>query len=296
MITIRETNYTTDIAVSVSGLAKVYDKFTIDDISFDIPKGCITGIIGPNGAGKSTTINLLLGLIQPDRGSMSIFGTPVCDSNSAMRQYIGTVLDEGNFYDFLTLKQMTRLISSFYSNWDQSVYDQLSAKLNLDQNKKISDLSKGMRMKYSISLALSHHAEILIMDEPTSGLDPIVREELLDILQEYMVDESKSVIFSTHITSDLDKIADYIILINDGKILLYEEKDTLLNRHCIVKGSTDLLDTDTEKLFININRNAYGFEALSSNRQEILTHFSDSVVIEKPDLEKVMLHYVRSDK
>jgi len=296
MITIRETNYTTDIAVSVSGLAKVYDKFTIDDISFDIPKGCITGIIGPNGAGKSTTINLLLGLIQPDRGSMSIFGTPVCDSNSAMRQYIGTVLDEGNFYDFLTLKQMTRLISSFYSNWDQSVYDQLSAKLNLDQNKKISDLSKGMRMKYSISLALSHHAEILIMDEPTSGLDPIVREELLDILQEYMVDESKSVIFSTHITSDLDKIADYIILINDGKILLYEEKDALLNRHCIVKGSTDLLDTDTEKLFININRNAYGFEALSSNRQEILTHFSDSVVIEKPDLEKVMLHYVRSDK
>lgn len=296
MITIRETNYTTDIAVSVSGLAKVYDKFTIDDISFDIPKGCITGIIGPNGAGKSTTINLLLGLIQPDRGSMSIFGTPVCDSNSAMRQYIGTVLDEGNFYDFLTLKQMTRLISSFYSNWDQSVYDQLSAKLNLDQNKKISDLSKGMRMKYSISLALSHHAEILIMDEPTSGLDPIVREELLDILQEYMVDESKSVIFSTHITSDLDKIADYIILINDGKILLYEEKDALLNRHCIVKGSTDLLDTDTENLFININRNAYGFEALSSNRQEILTHFSDSVVIEKPDLEKVMLHYVRSDK
>ncbi len=296
MITIRETNYTTDIAVSVSGLAKVYDKFTIDDISFDIPKGCITGIIGPNGAGKSTTINLLLGLIQPDRGIMSIFGTPVCDSNSAMRQYIGTVLDEGNFYDFLTLKQMTRLISSFYSNWDQSVYDQLSAKLNLDQNKKISDLSKGMRMKYSISLALSHHAEILIMDEPTSGLDPIVREELLDILQEYMVDESKSVIFSTHITSDLDKIADYIILINDGKILLYEEKDALLNRHCIVKGSTDLLDTDTEKLFININRNAYGFDALSSNRQEILTHFSDSVVIEKPDLEKVMLHYVRSDK
>ena len=227
MITIRETNYTTDIAVSVSGLAKVYDKFTIDDISFDIPKGCITGIIGPNGAGKSTTINLLLGLIQPDRGIMSIFGTPVCDSNSAMRQYIGTVLDEGNFYDFLTLKQMTRLISSFYSNWDQFVYDQLSAKLNLDQNKKISDLSKGMRMKYSISLALSHHAEILIMDEPTSGLDPIVREELLDILQEYMVDESKSVIFSTHITSDLDKIADYIILINDGKILLYEEKDAL---------------------------------------------------------------------
>ena len=296
MITIRETNYTTDIAVSVSGLAKVYDKFTIDDISFDIPKGCITGIIGPNGAGKSTTINLLLGLIQPDRGIMSIFGTPVCDSNSAMRQYIGTVLDEGNFYDFLTLKQMTRLISSFYSNWDQFVYDQLSAKLNLDQNKKISDLSKGMRMKYSISLALSHHAEILIMDEPTSGLDPIVREELLDILQEYMVDESKSVIFSTHITSDLDKIADYIILINDGKILLYEEKDALLNRHCIVKGSTDLLDTDTEKLFININRNAYGFDALSSNRQEILTHFSDSVVIEKPDLEKVMLHYVRSDR
>lgn len=296
MITIRETNYTTDIAVSVSGLAKVYDKFTIDDISFDIPKGCITGIIGPNGAGKSTTINLLLGLIQPDRGIMSIFGTPVCDSNSAMRQYIGTVLDEGNFYDFLTLKQMTRLISSFYSNWDQFVYDQLSAKLNLDQNKKISDLSKGMRMKYSISLALSHHAEILIMDEPTSGLDPIVREELLDILQEYMVDESKSVIFSTHITSDLDKIADYIILINDGKILLYEEKDALLNRYCIVKGSTDLLDTDTEKLFININRNAYGFDALSSNRQEILTHFSDSVVIEKPDLEKVMLHYVRSDR
>lgn len=296
MITIRETNYTTDIAVSVSGLAKVYDKFTIDDISFDIPKGCITGIIGPNGAGKSTTINLLLGLIQPDRGIMSIFGTPVCDSNSAMRQYIGTVLDEGNFYDFLTLKQMTRLISSFYSNWDQFVYDQLSAKLNLDQNKKISDLSKGMRMKYSISLALSHHAEILIMDEPTSGLDPIVREELLDILQEYMVDESKSVIFSTHITSDLDKIADYIILINDGKILLYEEKDALLSRHCIVKGSTDLLDTDTEKLFININRNAYGFDALSSNRQEILTHFSDSVVIEKPDLEKIMLHYVRSDR
>jgi ABC-2 type transport system ATP-binding protein len=296
MITIRETNYSSDIAVSVSGLTKVYDKFTIDDISFDIPRGCITGIIGPNGAGKSTTINLLLGLIQPDYGSMSIFGKPVCDSNSAIRQYIGTVLDEGNFYDFLTLKQMTKIISSFYNNWDHSVYEQLSEKLNLDQNKKISDLSKGMRMKYSISLSLSHHAEIMIMDEPTSGLDPIVREELLDILQEYMVNESNSVIFSTHITSDLDKIADYIILINDGKILLYEEKDALLNRHCIVKGSTDLLDNETEKYFISINRSAYGFEALSSNRQEILSRFTDSVVIEKPDLEKVMLHYVRSDK
>lgn len=222
MMTIKESKCNSDIAVSVTGLAKTYDKFAIDSISFDIPRGCITGIIGPNGAGKSTTINMLLGLIQPDDGMITVLGTSANDNNSNIRQYIGTVLDEGNFYDFLTLKQMTKIISTFYSNWDKAAYNQLSTKFNLDQGKKISELSKGMRMKYAISLALSHHAELLIMDEPTSGLDPIVREELLEILQEYMVDESKSVIFSTHIT--------------------------------------------------------------------------DNVVIEKPDLEKVMLHYVRSDK
>ena len=296
MMTIQDNYIKPDVAVSASDLAKAYDKFAIDNINFDIPRGCITGIIGPNGAGKSTTINMLLGLIKPDNGKITVLGTSANDNSSNMRQYIGSVLDEGNFYDFLTLKQMTKIISSFYSNWDRNAYHQLSNKLNLDQSKKICELSKGMRMKYAISLALSHHAELLIMDEPTSGLDPIVREELLEILQEYMVDESKSVIFSTHITSDLDKIADYIILINNGRILLFEEKDVLLNRHCIVKGPIDLLDNDTEKFFVSINRSSYGFEALASNKQEILARFTDSVLIEKPDLEKIMLYYVRSDR
>lgn len=296
MMTMHKPMLDMDTVVSVQGLNKSYDQFALDNISFDIPRGCITGIIGPNGAGKSTTINLVLGLILPDSGKITILGSEMSDKNSNLRQYIGTVLDEGDFYDVLTLKQMTKVYASFYSNWDHNTYGILSARFQLNQNKKICDLSKGMRMKYAISLALSHQAELLIMDEPTSGLDPIVREELLDILQEYILDESKSVIFSSHITSDLDKIADYIMLINNGKILLYEEKDELLNSHCIVKGSIDLLDKDTEKLFVAINRNSYGFEALSAKKQEIIGLFGDSIIIERPDLEQIMLHYVRGDK
>lgn len=188
---------------------------------------------------------------------------------------------------------MKNLIAPFYKNWDDAAYNRYLKHFRLDENKKISDLSKGMRMKFSIALALSHQADLLIMDEPTSGLDPLVREELLTILLKLIQDEHKSVFFSTHITSDLDKVADYILLINDGELLLNIPKDDLLESHAIVKGSLELLTEATKELFISFKQNGYGFEALTNNKAAARRALGAGAVFEKPTLEDIMLFYTR---
>lgn len=282
--------------LEINNLRKTYKGFSLKDINIKLEQGYITGFIGANGAGKSTTIKSILNLINRDSGDVKIFNKDNKTNDKELKNKIGVVLDEGYFYEELTLKEMKNIISPMYSNWDENQFNNYIRRFNLPLDRKISKLSKGMRMKYSIAIALSHNAELFIMDEPTSGLDPIVREELLEILSDIIQEENKTIFFSTHITSDLDKIADYLIIINDGKILLQGAKDEIIEAHRLVKGDKNLLTLENRKDFVAIKENAYGFEALTKEANKLSRTYGDKLVMEKPNIEELMLYYIRSDK
>jgi ABC-2 type transport system ATP-binding protein len=277
--------------LEVSNLNKKFSNFSLDNVNFSLTEGCITGFIGINGSGKTTTIKTILGLYLKDSGSIKFLGNEVENAEQEMKNRIGVVLDEGYFYEEMTLKEMKNVIAPAYTNWDDSAFYNYMKQFNLDVKQKIAHLSKGMRMKYSITLALSHHADLLIMDEPTSGLDPLIRSELMEILLEFMKVEGKSLFFSTHITSDLDKVADVLILIDNGQILLNENKDELLDRHAIVKGDNQLINERARKLFLSLHQTAFGFEGITNKKEEVREQMND-VIIERPTIEQVMLAYV----
>lgn len=283
-------------AIEVRGLQKNYKNFSLQDLSFSLEEGCIMGFIGPNGAGKSTTIKAILNQIRRDAGEIRLWGLDNIRHEKEIKKRIGVVLDEAHFYGHLSLKRMKGMVASFFDNWEEETYQSYAREFGLDENKKISQLSKGTSMKFSIALALSHGADLLIMDEPTSGLDPLVREEVLDILQRLIQDERKSVFFSTHITSDLDKVADYIVLLNDGRLILNEPKDELLERHALVKGPCALLDASSRQLFVGVKQNGYGFEGLVSDGAAMRRVLGDRAVFEKPRVEDIMLYYVKGGK
>ncbi len=282
--------------LEINNLRKTYKGFSLKDINIKLEQGYITGFIGANGAGKSTTIKSILNLINRDSGDVKIFNKDNKTNDKELKNKIGVVLDEGYFYEELTLKEMKNIIAPMYSNWNENQFDNYIRRFNLPLDRKISKLSKGMRMKYSIAIALSHNAELFIMDEPTSGLDPIVREELLEILSDIIQEENKTIFFSTHITSDLDKIADYLIIINDGKILLQGAKDEIIEGHRLVKGDKNLLTLENRKDFVAIKENSYGFEALTKEANKLSRTYGDKLVMEKPNIEELMLYYIRSDK
>lgn len=279
--------------LEIKDLTKEFKDFKLDDISFNLEQGYIMGLIGPNGSGKSTIIKLIMNLLRKDSGEIKIFEKDHIEFEKEIKDRIGFVYDEPHFYDDLTMDRMKNIMSPFYSQWDDKIFDKYMKDFDLDSSKKIKDLSKGMKMKYSLALALSHNADLIIMDEPTSGLDPIIRREILDILYEVIQDENKSIFFSTHITTDLDKIADYITFINDGKMLFSKSKDEILESYGMVKGGNDLLNTETRKIFIGIRETNVGFEGLTEDIQDIRRVFGDSVIIEQPTLEDIMVYSVR---
>ena len=279
--------------LEIKNLRKEYKDFTLKDISFTLPRGFVMGFIGPNGAGKSTTIKLIMNLIKKNSGEINILGLDNVKQEKQIKEKIGFVYDENYFYEELNIKSMANIIASFYKNWDEKTFEKYIKQFGLNKDKKIKDLSKGMKMKFSLAIALSHKAELIIMDEPTSGLDPVFRSEILDILYSLIQDENISIFFSTHITTDLEKIADYITFLNNGSIEFSEEKDSILDRYSIVKGSKDLLDRDTKKEFIKVRENSYGFEALTNNVQRVKTIFRDKVVIERASLEDIMVFSVK---
>jgi ABC-2 type transport system ATP-binding protein len=201
------------------------------------------------------------------------------------------VLDESYYYEDVTLLEMKNIVAPFYKEWDDEVFHRHLKNFNLPAEKKIKELSKGMKMKYSLAIALSHHADLLIMDEPTSGLDPLVRSELLDILTELIQDENKGVLFSTHITSDLDKVADYVALIRDGEIVLNDSKDDILERHGLVKGPKEILKQLDSDNVIGVRENRYGFEALVRDKNRVLKRFKEGVMTEKPTLDDILIYY-----
>ena len=282
-----------DTILEVKNLRKNFKDFTLKDICFSIPKGFIMGFIGPNGAGKSTTIKLIMNLLKKDGGEIKIFGLDHIQHENEIKNRIGFVFDENCFYEELTVSEMKRVVSAFYKNWDDSQFCKYLKEFNLPAKKKIKQLSKGMKMKFALAIALSHQAELLIMDEPTSGLDPVVRNELLDILAWIIQDENKGILFSTHITSDLEKIADYITLIDKGRIILSRTKDELLDNYGIIKGGRDVLTSGLEKNVIGIRESKFGFEALVDDRRKADKIFKGQILIEKPSLEEIMLYYTR---
>lgn len=283
----------TNNILEVSNLRKEYKDFTLNNISFTLEKGYIMGFIGPNGAGKSTTIKLIMNLLRRDSGYIKIFGLDNLKHEKEVKNRIGFVYDENYYYEDLTMESMKKIIAPFYSKWDDSSFNRYMKDFNLDPKKKIKTLSKGMKMKFSLAIALSHNAELIIMDEPTSGLDPVFRREILDILYSIIQDENKSVFFSTHITTDLEKIADYITFINNGNIVFSKPKDDILESYGIVKGGLELLNSHTKKEFLGISENRFGFEALTDNVENIKKVFKNQVIIEKPTLEDIMVYMVR---
>lgn len=282
--------------LEVKNVSKEYKNFKLDNISFNLEHGYIMGFIGPNGAGKSTTIKLIMNLALRNSGEINIFGMDNIKYERQIKEKIGFVYDESHFYEDLKLKEMKNIISPFYKNWDDKKFSSYMKRFDLDPDKKISQLSKGMKMKYSLAIALSHNAELILMDEPTSGLDPVFRSEILDILYELIQDERKSVFFSTHITADLEKIADYITFINNGRIIFSMPKDKLFESYGIVKGNNNLLVNKTADLFLSVRKNSYGFEALTDNINRVRTLFKDRVVIEKPTLDDIMVHIVKGER
>lgn len=277
-----------DNILEVSGINKSYGDFSLDNITFYLPEGCITGFVGINGAGKTTTLRSILGLTNKVSGKIKFFGMDINGNESKIKDRIGLVFDEGCFYDELTLSEMKSIIAPAYKNWCEQDFVEYLDRFSLNPKQKINTLSKGMRMKYALALALSHKAELLIMDEPTSGLDPLIRSQLLDILKDYMNKDGKGVFFSTHITSDLDKIADMLIMIDNGQIVFQEEKDSLLDSYRIVKGSKEKLDTDTRKMFLNIEENVFGFTGITKQASAVLERMRD-VIMERPTIEDIML-------
>ena len=274
--------------LKVENLNKSYGDFSLSNVTFSLPEGCITGFIGVNGAGKTTTLRTLLGLAKKQSGNIQFFGLEMEKNERQIKDRIGIVLDDGCFYDELSLAEMKGIISAAYTDWSEQDFKRYMDMFSLDPKQKISMLSKGMKMKYALALALSHNAEFLIMDEPTSGLDPLIRSQLLKALTDYMENGGKGVFFSTHITSDLDKIADMLIMIDNGRIIFQEEKDSLLDTYRIIKGDVKELTDDVRKLFLSISETAFGFTGITKQLTEVQSYFSDAI-IERPTIEDIML-------
>lgn len=248
--------------LEVKGLNKKQGKFSLKDVSFELPMGYIMGFIGKNGAGKTTTINCILNLLPFESGEVHILGEKFTGDEVHLKEALGVVFDEINFYEFFTVENYGKTLGAFYKEWDEKLFMSYLKKFEIDGSKKISKLSKGMKMKAQIAFALSRGARLLIMDEPTSGLDPVARRELMEIFQDYIADGTKSILFSTHITSDIEGIADYITFIKDGQIVFAQEREQLNEDYILVKGGLDELNQLKDVQFDGIRKNKFGFSAI----------------------------------
>lgn len=281
-------------AIEIKGITKRYDGFTLDHVSFDVPKGSIMGFIGQNGAGKTTTIRSLLNITKADEGEILLLGMDHIKEEQEIKKRIAVVFDELPFHDMFNAKDMAKIFEGLYPQWDNAIYQQYLERFQLPQKKKIGQFSKGMKMKLQIACALSHNAELLVMDEATTGLDPIVRDEILHIFMEYLKDGERSILMSSHITSDLEKIADSVTFIDRGKILLSGYKDEILETHGILKCSKeDLADIAPEDI-VSIRTNNYGAEVMVPDREAASSKYS-GLIMDPATLDDIMLYYVHRE-
>lgn len=282
-------------AIEINGLTKKYDGFTLDNVSFNVPKGSIMGFIGQNGAGKSTTINSLLGIIKPDAGSINIFGLDLKENEEEIKNNIAAVFDEIPFHGDFSAKQIGFIMGGIFPEWNDDTYRNYLERFELPFKKPLGKFSKGMKMKLQIAAALSHGAKLLVMDEATTGLDPVVRNEILDIFLEYLQDESNSILMSSHITSDLEKVADSVTFIDRGKILLSGYKDDILQSHSIIKCSKSDYKEIAPEDIVSARLTDFGAEVMVSDSAACREKY-DGLVFDSAALEEIMLFYVNRSK
>ncbi len=275
-------------AIEVKNLSKNYKGFSLENISFTLPSGCIMGLVGENGAGKSTTIKLILDMIKKSSGEVSVFGKPV---NNSTLEDIGIVTEEIGFPESLNAKEINSVLKNIYKHWSESDFLKYLSQFNLPENKKIKEFSKGMKMKLHIAAALSHKARLLILDEATSGLDPVVRDEILDIFNDFTRDESHSILISSHIVSDLEKICDYIAFMHNGKLILCEEKDELLNNYSIIQCDENTINTISKADILSMRKSSYAVKAV------IKSHAVTGNMISAPiSLEDLFVYMIRGQE
>ena len=281
-------------ALEVKGISKKYDNFTLKDISFTLPCGNIMGLIGENGAGKSTIINCILDIVKMDAGSISILDQKNDKMNISLKEDIGIVFDVSEFYDNFTIVQCEGIVSKIYKRWNQDVFHHYIDAFQLPVKKYIKAFSRGMKMKLSIAIALSHQPRILILDEATSGLDPIMRDEILDVFLDFVQDETHSILLSSHISSDLEKIADYITFVHEGEILLSASKDELLYEYGIMKCRNDDFGKIDKEDIIRYRKKVYEIEILVKDREYITKKYKNCIV-DPAKIDDIMMLYVKGD-
>ena len=282
--------------IEINGLKKKSDdKFELGKIDISIPKGIIVGLIGENGAGKTTLIKSMLSIMKIDEGKIKIFGKDYKKEEKAIKEDIGVVLDNMFFPELLNAKDINSVMKDIYENWDSELYFSYLKEFNLPENKPLKAMSKGMRKKLEIVTAISHKPKLLILDEPTSGLDPVVRSEVLEIFQKFIEDEEHSILLSTHITSDLEHIADEIIFIDKGKKVLQKSRDEIIDNYGILKCDIDYFPNIDKQDIVTYRKTKYSYEILIENKEQ-LTKKYNKCIIDKITLEDLMLLIIKGEK
>ena len=281
--------------LELTGVTKRYEDFTLDHISFSVPQGCICGFIGQNGAGKTTTIQLILDMLKKDDGEIRVFGKSMEKEGAKLKEKIGVVFDEMGFHEFLTANEINNVMKHIYHHWQEEVFIDYLKRFSLPRKKRCGSFSRGMRMKLQIAVALSHEAELLIMDEPTSGLDPIVRNEILEIFQEFVMEENHTILLSSHITGDLERLADMVTFIDHGRIILSGEKHEILENHGLIKCKKEELERIDATDMISYRQSAFGVEILVHNRKACKSKYPQ-LLMEAASLEEIMIFYAKQAK
>ena len=278
--------------IEINGLCKNFEAFQLKNVSFSLEQGFIMGFIGRNGAGKSTTLKTMLNLMKNDGGEVKLCGLSMPKDELEIKNQVGYVFGGVDFYPEAKISKITDVTKTFYREWNDSLYKELCDRFEIDQNKKFKQLSAGMKVKYSVAVAMSHNPRLLILDEPTSGLDPAARDDLVLLFQEFIEDGEHSILFSTHITSDLEKCADYITYIKKGQILASDEREAFRQSYISVAGKKEQLDPEAETKIIGLHTHQLGFEGIMKSEDKALAE-KGGFEISEPTLEDIMIHIER---
>lgn len=277
-------------ALEIKNLSKSFTGFKLDNIGFTLPSGCILGLVGENGAGKSTTIKLILDMLHKDSGSIKVLGRDNTENIKSIKEDVGVVMDEAGIPECLNARQVGKIMSGTFNNWNGAYYGETIKKLSIPDNKQYKELSRGMKMKLGIAIAVSHESKLLLLDEPTSGLDPVVRDEVVEMFNEFTRDENHSILISSHIVSDLEKLCDYIAFLHKGKLLLFEEKDVLLGEYGVIHCTKEQLGELDKTAVLHKKISPYGAEAIV--RREKIPH---AMTVSPISIEELFVHMVKGE-
>lgn len=276
-------------AIEIKNIKKKLGDFQLEIPSLTIKQGYITGFVGENGAGKTTTIRLIMDMLIADCGEIQVLGRDIREKSHLIKEHIGYVGDPVGYPEESKLTDIKRMIAPFYKTWDEALFNKYLKRFNININKRYADLSTGQQKQFALIMALAHKPKLILLDEPTANLDPVAREEILDILMQHMQNEEVTVFYSTHITSDLEKSADYIIYIKEGKIVINAEKEQLMADYCIVKGPKSVFGREAQKYLLGYRQTSFGFEALVANKKLATEIFGNEVKYVVPSIEQIML-------